>query len=106
MAAVMCFEKAYCFTMQSLTRAHSRKRAALVTTTLIFRISHLVANESFASVQGMLLELQGSWHLFWQNQDKLNNLERTRQAPLNYSGIIQSEGRIRSILLTLGKSYG
>ena len=67
MAAVMCFEKAYCFTMQLLTRAHSRKRPALVTTTLIFRISHLVANESFASVQGMLLELQGSWHLFWQN---------------------------------------
>ena len=29
MAAVMCFENAYCFTMQSLTRAHSRKRPAL-----------------------------------------------------------------------------
>ena len=50
MAAVMCFENAYCFTMQLLTRAHSRKRPALVTTTLIFRISHLVPYESFASV--------------------------------------------------------
>ena len=32
------------------SRAHSRKRPALVTTTLIFRISHLVAYEGFASV--------------------------------------------------------
>ena len=34
----------------ALSRAHFRKRPALVTTTLIFRISHLVAYESFTSV--------------------------------------------------------
>ena len=34
----------------ALFRAHFRKRPALVTTTLIFRISHLVPYESFAGV--------------------------------------------------------
>ena len=38
----------YCFTMRSLTSAHSRKRPALVTTT--FRISELVAYEGFDSI--------------------------------------------------------